>query len=120
MTVETSIRHREITGTIFRNGRFQYEASHVVSFDDNYEAIFILGGKINELFTILCRCNTLYLEPKYKNAPRIIIELTSCYDEFNEYYFMDSFRDVNAFLKEMQPLINVAKHMEQQTKYPEQ
>jgi len=119
MTVETSIRHREITGTIFRNGRFQYEASHVVSFDNNYEATFILGGKINELFTILCRCNTLYLEPEYKNTPRIIIELTSCYDEFNEYYFMDSFRDVNAFLKEMQPLIDVAKHMEQQTKYPE-
>ncbi|OFC72814.1 hypothetical protein BTGOE1_54800 [Bacillus thuringiensis] len=32
---------------------------------------------------------------------------------------MDSFRDVNAFLKEMQPLIDVAKHMEQQTEYPE-
>lgn len=49
MTVETAIRYQEITGTIFKNGRFQYEASHKVSFDDNYEATFILANTMSYL-----------------------------------------------------------------------
>lgn len=107
------IQDTQITGTNFKNGIFQDEITCKIP-DDIFTSLdnIIEFGDNNLWFGCLYNGYSEDKEfPQYKNTPRYITYF--CHDGFNlEYYFMDSLKEVNLFLKEMQPLVDVIKYIE--------
>lgn len=74
-------------------------------YQNNYYEFFEIGDA--EFFTMSC----YFYTGSEKSKPKYIIEICDM-NGGHEYFFITTFIDLNLFLKEMKPIVDMAKHIE--------
>jgi hypothetical protein len=118
MTVITEVI--ELTGTLFKSNYFRYEQTIDVqlttkeigekAYYEEYSFMFRIGEAFCMNFVFLQK------EVDSKILPKYIIHFYPHAIDHDEYYtyFVDSLLELNAFMKEMQPMIDTAKYLQDQ------
>jgi len=109
----------DLQGTLFQNGLFKGTIIVTIKYAENpdweallnsigYSTLFQIGTT-EEIEIMVC------FSDDSNDYPRYMIEIRDI-DGIHERYFINYFVDFNIFLKEINPLIEIAKHVDQREK----
>lgn len=121
MTIDYENLHETtVTGTVFKDRAFRYE--HTYNLHETYEEkeryaeykfMYDIGSEDKTHFQVFTR-----IKEALKEVPLYCVMLfleDSDYDQeisvdLEQWFFIDSVMDLNAFYKEMNPMIEIAKY----------